>query len=162
MVEEELNFTIERLGDCRFPSPMQKVRFTGDRERIMYHSLLDEIKPYLHDRVEPPTLELAGPRERIFFDPACHRLRHRHLRRPLPRDQQRDPRRGAESPPPLRRRQDLRLPLRLRGVGEAPRSRPPRPHSRGGGPDRRAGGHHPLPQAGARRTRRRWSIPWRS
>ena len=34
MVEEELDFTIERLGECRFPSPMQKGRFTGDRERI--------------------------------------------------------------------------------------------------------------------------------
>ena len=40
-------------------------------------------------------------------------------------------------------RQDLRLPLRLRGAGEAPRSHAPRPHSRVGGPHRRAGGHHP-------------------
>ena len=62
-------FTIERLGDCRVPSPMQG-RFTGDHERIMYHSRFDEIKRYLDEGAQPPTLELAGPRERIFFDPA--------------------------------------------------------------------------------------------
>ena len=26
MNDHDLDFTIERLGDCRFPSPMQKVR----------------------------------------------------------------------------------------------------------------------------------------
>lgn len=69
MNDHTLDFTIERLGDCRIPSPMQRVRFTGDEERIMYHSRFDEIQRYLHDRMEPPTMELAGPRERIYFDP---------------------------------------------------------------------------------------------
>ena len=50
----------------------------------MYHSRLDEIKPYLDRGAGPPTLELAGPRERIFFDPGRHCLRYRDLRRPLP------------------------------------------------------------------------------
>jgi 6-phosphofructokinase 1 len=71
MVDQELDFTIERLGDCRFPSPMDKARFTGDNERIVYHSRLDEIRPYIARGTEPPSLELAGPRERIFFDPAA-------------------------------------------------------------------------------------------
>ncbi|WP_027716602.1 ATP-dependent 6-phosphofructokinase [Desulfuromonas sp. TF] len=65
-----MDFTIERLGECRFPSPMQGVRFTLDSERIMYHSRFDEIEGCIGDGGEPPTLELAGPRERIFFEPA--------------------------------------------------------------------------------------------
>jgi 6-phosphofructokinase 1 len=70
MTDQELDFTIERLGECRFPSPMQKGRFTGDGERIMYHCSFDDVKPYIGAGREPPSLELAGPRERIFFDPA--------------------------------------------------------------------------------------------
>lgn len=70
MIEKEPDFTVERLGEGRFPSPMQMGHFTGDDERIMYHSRLEEIKPYLDQGMEPPTMELAGPRERIYFDPA--------------------------------------------------------------------------------------------
>ena len=36
MADQELDFTIERLGECRFPSPMQGVRFTADTERILH------------------------------------------------------------------------------------------------------------------------------
>jgi 6-phosphofructokinase 1 len=71
MADQDLDFTIERLGECRFPSPMQGVRFTADSERILYHARLDEIKEYIGAGAEPPTLELAGPRQRIFFDPAA-------------------------------------------------------------------------------------------
>jgi len=70
MKEQELDFTIERLGECRFPSPMQQGRYTGDNERIMYHSNFEAIKPFIAAGVEPPSLELAGPRERLYFDPA--------------------------------------------------------------------------------------------
>jgi 6-phosphofructokinase 1 len=70
MKEQELDFTIERLGECRFPSPMQQGRYTGDNERILYHSRYEAIKPFIAAGVEPPSLELAGPRERIYFDPA--------------------------------------------------------------------------------------------
>jgi 6-phosphofructokinase 1 len=71
MTEQELDFTIERLGECRVPSPMRGVRFTADSERILYHSRFDEIKGCIDAGKVPPTLELAGPRERIFFDPAA-------------------------------------------------------------------------------------------
>lgn len=63
-------FTIEQLGDCRFPFPMQCGRFTGDEERLLYHSRYDEIRPSIRAGVEPLAMELAGPRERILFDPA--------------------------------------------------------------------------------------------
>jgi len=70
MNEHELDFSIERLGDCRFPSPMQGVRFVGDGERLLYHAYFADIRNALDAGTEPPTMELAGPRERLFFDPA--------------------------------------------------------------------------------------------
>jgi len=64
------DFTIEQLGDCRIPSPMDCGRFTDDQEQLLYHSRFEEIRPSIEVGVEPPAMELAGPRERIFFDPA--------------------------------------------------------------------------------------------
>jgi 6-phosphofructokinase 1 len=71
MTFQKIDFTIEKLGECRFPSPMGEGRFIATAERIMYHSRFEEIQPYIDAGEEPPSLELAGPRERIFFDPAA-------------------------------------------------------------------------------------------
>jgi 6-phosphofructokinase 1 len=65
-----LDFTIDRLGGCRFPSPISGVRFTCDDERVLYHARLEEIKRWIADRTDPPAMEVAGPRERLFFDPS--------------------------------------------------------------------------------------------
>lgn len=70
MTDNKLDFTIETLGECTFPSPMREARFVAANERLMYHSRFEEIKPYISAGEEPPSLELAGPRERIFFDTA--------------------------------------------------------------------------------------------
>jgi 6-phosphofructokinase 1 len=70
MNDQPLNFTIERLGDGCFPSPMTGVRFVGDGERLLYHARLADIRNALDAGTEPPTMELAGPRESLFFDPA--------------------------------------------------------------------------------------------
>ena len=43
----DLDFTIARLGECRIPSPMSGVRFTGDEERVLYHATLDGINAWL-------------------------------------------------------------------------------------------------------------------
>jgi 6-phosphofructokinase 1 len=69
MSPPDLDFTIARLGECRFPSPMSGVRFTGDAERVLYHATLAEMKPWLERGEEPPSMEAAGARERLFFDP---------------------------------------------------------------------------------------------
>lgn len=70
MPDKDLDFTIARLGECRIPSPMTGERFTGDHERVLYHSRLEELKAWTAKGVEPPAMEAAGPREKIFFDPA--------------------------------------------------------------------------------------------
>ena len=70
MSEGELDFTIERLGDCLFPSPLSDVRFKRDDEFVLYHSQLDEAKRWLSKGINPPAMEVAGPREKLFFEPA--------------------------------------------------------------------------------------------
>src|SRR3954451_13515068 len=73
MRDNELDFTIARLGEGRIPSPMSGVRFTRDDERVLYHSTLDGIDAWLNGSgrgAAPPAMESAGPRQKLFFDPA--------------------------------------------------------------------------------------------
>src|SRR5262245_44856728 len=70
MSASDLDFTIARLGEGRFPSPMAGVRFTGEDERVLYHATLAETKPWLERGQEPPSMEAAGAREKLYFDPA--------------------------------------------------------------------------------------------
>ena len=69
MRDSDLDFTIARLGECRFPSPLSGVRFTRDDERVLYHSRLEDMKGWIAEGACPPAMEAAGPRERLFFDP---------------------------------------------------------------------------------------------
>lgn len=65
----QLDLRISRLGECRFPSPLSNKRFVSDDARLLYPSMLEDIKPYLNSPESIPVMELAGPREKIFFDP---------------------------------------------------------------------------------------------
>ena len=68
MADGDLDFRIARLGECRFHSPLSGVRFTSDEERVLYHTRLEDIKTWIAEGVDPPAMEAAGPRERLFFD----------------------------------------------------------------------------------------------
>jgi len=70
MSDSNLDFTIARLGECRFPSPMTGVHFTRDDERVLYHDRLEDIRTWIDTCSDPPSMDAAGPRERIFFDPS--------------------------------------------------------------------------------------------
>jgi 6-phosphofructokinase 1 len=70
MNDSDLDFSIPRLGDCRIPSPLSGVRFTRDDERVLYHGRLEDLRSWVEKCSEPPSLEAAGPRERLFFDPS--------------------------------------------------------------------------------------------
>jgi 6-phosphofructokinase 1 len=63
-----VDFTIARLGECRVPSPMSGVRFVEDDDRVLYPSTLNELRRLLAAGDEPPAMESAGPRARLFFD----------------------------------------------------------------------------------------------
>jgi 6-phosphofructokinase 1 len=70
MRDNDLDFTIARLGECRIQSPMSGVRFTRDEERVIYHSTLEGVEAWLDRGAALPAMESAGPRQMLFFDPA--------------------------------------------------------------------------------------------
>jgi 6-phosphofructokinase 1 len=70
MMENSLDFTISRLGECRIPSPMTGIRFVGDDEHVLYNAYCGDIRECMAKGIEPPGMELAGPRQNIYFDPA--------------------------------------------------------------------------------------------
>ena len=69
-MDQGLDFGIEKLGKCAIPSPMKGGRFTGEEERVLYHSNPEDIAPYYKRGEGPPSMESAGPREKIYFDPS--------------------------------------------------------------------------------------------
>ncbi len=68
MIQQE--FAIPQLGECRIQSPLKRVDFIDDDDHVLYHRKLDTLKAYLAKNEDPPNFEAAGPREKIFFDPA--------------------------------------------------------------------------------------------
>jgi len=69
MEDKSLNFEVQRLGECRIPSPLSNIRFTGENEYVLYHPNLEKIEQLLNAGERPPVFEKSGPREKIFFDP---------------------------------------------------------------------------------------------
>ena len=67
--EKRLDFTVPRLGDGGIPSPMSGVRFTRDDERMIYDTRLDAVMEQIHAGAPVPAMEMAGPRERLYFNP---------------------------------------------------------------------------------------------
>lgn len=61
---------VQQLGECSFHSPMQSVCFTDVAESVLYHNQYQDLQPYLDKGLTPPSFQMAGPREKIFFDPA--------------------------------------------------------------------------------------------
>ena len=67
---KQQDFVIEQLGECTIQSPVKGMNFTDEMEHILYHRDLDSLKAYLDEGDEPLSFEAAGPREKIFFEPA--------------------------------------------------------------------------------------------
>ncbi|NLI81763.1 MAG: ATP-dependent 6-phosphofructokinase [Deltaproteobacteria bacterium] len=65
----DLDFSIDRLGECRIPSPMAIAHFVEDDERILYHHDAKIVQAFFSAGKQPPFFEKAGPREKIYFDP---------------------------------------------------------------------------------------------
>jgi 6-phosphofructokinase 1 len=49
---------------------MSGVRFIGDDERVLYHSRLENMKAAIASGAGPLAMEVAGPREKLFFNPS--------------------------------------------------------------------------------------------
>lgn len=67
---EDLDLDVERLGECRVLTPMSLDDFVDDRQRILYHSRLEDAEPFITAGRSLPSFEKAGPREKIYFDPS--------------------------------------------------------------------------------------------
>lgn len=68
MEKMKLDFSIARLGNNKFVSPVTRFDFTQEDERILYHDDIAEIKTFWEAGIDPPGFEAAGPREKIFFN----------------------------------------------------------------------------------------------
>lgn len=70
MNEEILNFNIDSLGERTLPSPVATSNFTPDNKRVLFNTGLHNYNAFLTSEGLPLSLELAGPRDQIYFDPA--------------------------------------------------------------------------------------------
>jgi len=70
MAEDILNFNIENLGERSIPSPVLTHKFTADHKRVLFNTGLETYNAFTTTDGIPLSLELAGPRDNIFFDPA--------------------------------------------------------------------------------------------
>lgn len=68
---------IRSLGPCTIPSPIdahlpveqRKSNFVSDRQRVLLDDSLDGVLDRVQRGLELPSIELAGPREHVFFQP---------------------------------------------------------------------------------------------
>jgi 6-phosphofructokinase 1 len=67
------DLSCKKLGECSVENPMVGQRFVDDARRILLVSDAEEIKALHKKGFEPPSLEQAGPRRRIYHDPAWTR-----------------------------------------------------------------------------------------
>jgi len=67
------DLAISDLGPCRFPSPVadklgeKAVHFVGEADKVLFDDRWSAVAALKGER--PPAFELAGPRNRIFFEP---------------------------------------------------------------------------------------------
>jgi 6-phosphofructokinase 1 len=71
------DFDVPQLGPAEFPSPLQHMRYSADAEfitdddhRVLFDYSLEKVRHALEVGSEPATIEHAGPRERIYHNPA--------------------------------------------------------------------------------------------
>lgn len=66
----KIQFSIASLGPCLIDSPLNTGLFTSDDERVLFYNRLDDFDAVKDEDGRLLTVELAGPRRKIFFDPA--------------------------------------------------------------------------------------------
>jgi 6-phosphofructokinase 1 len=64
------DFNIQNLGECTIPSPVTVSYFTSDAKRILFNIYLHQYDCFKSPDGSPLSVEVAGPREKIFFDPS--------------------------------------------------------------------------------------------
>jgi 6-phosphofructokinase 1 len=73
------DLAIDTLGRCLLPSPVTRhlgergVKFVGEADKVLFDDSISSLSQAAADPKSLPAFELAGPRDRIFFDPATLR-----------------------------------------------------------------------------------------
>ena len=67
---EKFSFDVDRLGECTIDSPIEGGRFAEDGERTLVVHDEAVVAEAIRAGRRLPSFEKAGPRRRIFFDPA--------------------------------------------------------------------------------------------
>ena len=78
------DFVIQDLGERTIPSPVMVSYYTSDNKRILHNIYLECYKDVTTADGVPLSIEVAGPRGKIFFDPVADQGGNRHMRRPVP------------------------------------------------------------------------------
>lgn len=60
-------FSISNLGKRMIVSPLQTGKFTRDGKRALFNTHLDNYRSLTDKKGQPLSVELAGPREKIFL-----------------------------------------------------------------------------------------------
>jgi len=68
--QEFLDFSIRNLGERRIPAPPGIGYFKSDEDLVLFNTLLREYDRHRTSDGRPLCLEMAGPREMIYFDPS--------------------------------------------------------------------------------------------
>lgn len=70
-MNKKIDFSIENLGRCAIDSPIKAAHFVEDDEdRILYDIRLSACMRTAKQKGEPLSMEVAGPRRKIYFDPS--------------------------------------------------------------------------------------------
>ncbi|MBN2279813.1 MAG: ATP-dependent 6-phosphofructokinase [Candidatus Marinimicrobia bacterium] len=67
---DKLDFNIESLGNAKINSPMKNVQFINENAKVLFEPRLEIIKEKIAQGIEPEAFNIAGPREKIYFDPS--------------------------------------------------------------------------------------------
>ena len=78
---EPIDFAIETLGPAQYTSPLHehleclssRMGFVEDTDRIVYDPSIASIKAWMAREMDPPSMEVAGPRRKLFFNPSSFR-----------------------------------------------------------------------------------------
>lgn len=69
MTLQQRDFDCDALGDCTIMSPLHTNHFMDTSKRLLFRTDIDELRAQVRANVDPPAFEVAGPRQRIYFNP---------------------------------------------------------------------------------------------
>jgi len=64
-----LDFSVKNLGRRRVINPLKSRHFVDDERKLIYQPELSNVEKYIKKKLSIPAMEIAGPREKIYFNP---------------------------------------------------------------------------------------------